>query len=115
MAKWKKLPAIKDVRPNPCLTCREHGANPQQIAPMDMVIAVGFGAACITKNGKLIWDEQRGERSGKYLTVADAERMARKDPDNDWQIQKHGPLHGETYQRHGKNEWVCVEQNEGFA
>jgi hypothetical protein len=26
-----------------------------------------------------------------------------------------GPLHGETYQRQGKNHWVLVERNLGFA
>jgi hypothetical protein len=113
MSNWKKVEPLKEVRGNPCLICSAHGHDPQKIAPLDMIIAVGFGNACLTKNGKVIWDEQRA-KGGEYLTVRGAEKLALEDPDNDWRIEKHGPLHGETYQRHGKDEWVCIEQNEGF-
>lgn len=50
-----------------------------------------------------------------YWTVSRAERLARQDPDHDWRIVLYGPLHGEVYQRHGRNQWVLVESNEGFA
>lgn len=101
-----------EPKPNPCIHC----PNPQKVAPMHMLIAVGFGSACVTKNGQLVWDEQRAHGNvEKMWTVKTAERHARKEPDADWRIQKHGPLHGETYQRQGENKWVCIEQNEGFA
>ena len=107
----KYEPAIQP-NPNPCLHCPD----PQAIAPMDMVIAVGFGSACLTKNGKLVWDEQRANGEWeKMLTVAQAEKLALRDPNADWRIEKHGPLHGETYQRQGPGKWVCIEQNQGFA
>jgi hypothetical protein len=114
--KVKYEPAI-EPNPNPCLTCRAHGANPQKVAPMDMRIAVGFGSAFLSKNGKEVWDEQRVKDGDwdKMLTVAQAEKMARRDPDADWRIHKHGPLHGEVYQRQGKDNWVCIEQDNGFA
>lgn len=44
-----------------------------------------------------------------------AEGKARQKPDADWRVVLHGPMHGETYQRQGKNRWVLVESNEGFA
>lgn len=104
----KKLKPIKP-NPNPCLHC----PNPRQVLLMNRVIAVGFGDAHLERDGKILWAET--SKTTKYLTVRRAENMARKDPNADWQIILFGPLHGEKYQRQGKNNWVCVEQNQGFA
>jgi hypothetical protein len=49
------------------------------------------------------------------MTVAQAEELAKADPDHDWRIVLHGPLRGMTYQRHGDTQWMLVEKNEGFA
>jgi len=85
-------------------------------APMGMIICVGFGAAYATKDGELIYDGEDDLRNGKEpLVVKDIEAMAAKDPDHDWRITKEGPLHGETFQRHGVENWVCIESNPGFA
>ena len=111
MSKWKRIEPLKKLNPNPCLHCPD----PEIVAPLDMVIAVGFGNAMVTKDGKLIWDEQQAGDHGTYWDVKKAEKVARKDPDHDWRIHKHGPLHGEVYQRHGNNKWVCIEQDGGFA
>lgn len=83
-------------------------------APMDMVIAVGFGDATVTKDGEVIYDE-RSISGDNYWTVQDAENLAIKEPDCDWRIEKYGPLHGETFQRQGDKKWVCIESNQGFA
>lgn len=107
MSKVKFLPAIEPKR-NPCLHCPD----PPAQAPMDKIIAVGFGSAVVTCDGKLIAD---GERAKDYIRFKDAEKWAKKDPNHDWRVQLHGPLHGETYQRQGPGKWVCIEQNEGFA
>ena len=108
---FKKLPATegKDLHAG-CLNC----STAALIAPMDMVIAVGFGSAIVTKNGELIYDESSisGEN---YWNVQDAENLAVIEPDCDWRIEKHGPLHGETFQRQGDGLWVCVKSNQGFA
>lgn len=81
-----------------------------------MPIAVGFGSAVVTKDDEYIYDERQ---EGPTWTVADAEKAAAADPDHDWRIQKDGPLHGETFQRHMKGkyagQWVCIESNRGFA
>ena len=87
-----------------------------QVAHMDMLIAVGFGSANVTKDGECVYDEQESEHHGRpYWTVQDAENAALQDPDHDWQIMKMGPMHGETFQRHEPGRWVCVESNPGFA
>ena len=108
---FEKLPQVKneDLRIG-CLNCSTAAI----VAPMDMIIAVGFGSAIVTKDGELIYDEQRIEDE-KYWTVQDAENLAVKEPDCDWRIEKFGPLHGETFQRQGDGNWVCVESNKGFA
>lgn len=109
---FEKLEPIKpDDLHIGCLTCSTACLE----APLDMVIAVSFGGAHIEKDGKLMIDCERSYGEGKPVTVADAEKMAEADPDHDWRIVKIGPLHGETFQRHGENKWVCVESNEGFA
>jgi len=113
MKKFKKLPPLKDKDIHiGCLCC----STAARVAPLDMQIAVGFGAAYATKDGKEIYNEMEAERRGEEpKTVGDIEAMAVKDPNHDWRIVKYGPLHGETFQRHGPNNWVCVESNKGFA
>jgi hypothetical protein len=87
-----------------------------RIAHPDMLIAVGFGSAVLTKGKELIYEETQ---DGPVWTVADAEKLAAADPDHDWRIQKDGPLHGETFQRHASGkyagQWVCIDSNQGFA
>lgn len=93
---------------------------PPTQAPMDKIIAVGFGSAFVSRDGEQVLDgEQRMDREmkgeGEYVTFADAERLAVMDPDHDWRVVLHGPLHGETYQRQGAGVWLCIERNDGFA
>ena len=110
---WEKLPAIKaDDLHIGCLNC----STAALVAPMDMGIAVGFGSAVVTRDGELVHDGEREWQNGREpWTVQDAENAALGDPDHDWRIEKYGPLHGETFQRHGPGEWVCIESNPGFA
>lgn len=105
---------------NPCPHCPPI---PTQ-APMDKLIAVGFGAAQVYRDGEFVADGETGivwrngvkERRDEFLTFADAEAWAVEDGDgHDWQVVLHGPLHGETYQRQGPEQWVCIERNQGFA
>lgn len=98
-------------------------------AAMDKVIAVGFGGAVATRDGECVADGENGLlfvhgdstecreplRTDDWLTFGDIEKLAVADPDHDWRIVLHGPLHGETYQRQGVAAWVCIERNEGFA
>ena len=93
-----------------CLNC----SMAAKIAPMAMVIAVGFGDAFVTKDGQSVYSEDRVE-GDKFWVVQDAENLAVKEPDCDWRIVKYGPMHCETFQRQGTANWVCVDSNEGFA
>lgn len=108
---WVKLPAVseEDIHIG-CLTC----SSAASIAPMDLLIAVGFGMADVTRNGEVVYEESE-IHNNNYWTVQDAENIAAQDPNNDWRITKHGALHGETFQRQGENLWVCIESNRGFA
>ena len=107
---WTKLEAIESTVIG-CATC---GAKPKLFPPKS-IIAVGFGSATLTKDDELVWDEQQGDAVNKYMTGAEAEEIAAKDPDHDWQIQLFAPLSERTYQRHGLGEWVLVRQGVGFA
>lgn len=110
MANWEKKTPIKGGHGG-CLNC----GYVYDVAPMDMIIAVGFGFAAVTKNGKTVYDENRiGDEEG-YWTVQKAEEEAAQDPNNDWRIIMDAPLSGRTYQRQGDMQWVLIEKNMGFA
>lgn len=97
-----------------CLNC---GYKPE-ILPMDALIAVGFGIATLTKNGKVIFDENDlpGDATEEsYWTCQMAENEALKDPDHDWRINLIGPLSECHYQRQGEGHWVLYEKGVGFA
>lgn len=99
-----------------CSTAPTAGEDEIALAPLDMLIAVGFGMACVTRDREMIYDEMEAERAGRRLwTVRDAERRARKYPHSDWRITKHGPMHGEVFQRQGPNRWVLISSDQGFA
>lgn len=109
--KYEKPIEAKDLHIG-CLNCSTACLK----APMDMEIAVGFGMAIVTKDGKQIYDGEADYRQDKKIKrVRYFENLARKEPKCDWRIIKNGPMHGETFQRQGKNNWVCIESNNGFA
>ena len=84
-------------------------------APLTMTIAVGFGDARITFNDKTVYDGESDYQNGKKpKTLRTFELQARKKK-GDWRFIHYGPMHGETFQRQGKNNWVCIESNRGFA
>lgn len=93
--------------------CRFCPIPPTQ-APMNKIIAVGFGCAMVTKDEQFVLDGEHPP-GGEYLTFQDAENLALLEPDLDWRVTLHGPLHGETYQRQGPALWLCIERNDGFA
>lgn len=104
---WTKLPAIEGTHGG-CLNC---GVRPSYF-PADGVIAVGFGAAVLLCDRHTVYAEEQGE---EYMTGAQAEELASRDPDHDWRIVLEAPLSSRTYQRHGPGEWALIEQGMGFA
>ena len=104
---WTKLPPIEGGHGG-CLNCGYQHA----ILPMGGLIAVGVGEASLRKNGKTVYRELRGSED---FTVADAEKMAVADPDNDWRIHLVAPLSERYYQRQGPARWVLYKRGDGFA
>ena len=84
-------------------------------ASMDMIVSVGFGCAMVTRDGVPVFQDDQSVDGDDIPSVQHFEDMALKDPDHDWRIHKHGPMHGEVFQRHGVGTWVLVESNQGFA
>lgn len=108
---FEKLPQVEKIHVG-CLNC----STAALVAPMEMSICVGFGFAHLEKDGELVYDGEAAlSNDEEPWTVSDAEKLAVADPDHDWRIVKYGPLHGETFQRQGESNWVCVESNQGFA
>jgi len=112
--KWKKLAPIKKGELHiGCLNC----STAEYEASMDKIIANVFGTASLLCDGREVVAGENYSRkhNDEFFTFANAEKLAAKDPNHDWQVVMYGPLHGETYQRHGKEKWVCVESNMGFV
>lgn len=95
-----------------CLCC----GGTRQIAPMDMLIAVGFGSAQCTKGNDVIYSEDpNAETEEDIPTLQKFEDMAKLDPDHDWRVSLVGPLRDREYQRQGDGHWVLVSSGMGFA
>jgi len=69
----------------------------------------------VTRDGELVFGgvDDRAER--EHPTLLTFERLARLNPDADWRYIRYSGLHGEVFQRHGRNDWVLVESNQGYA
>lgn len=111
MSKWKgKLqPPYEGAIHQGCLNCPPV----ERVAPMNMLIAVGFGYAAVTRGSKVVFREKPNDDDLHYLEEFEA--MAAKDPDHDWRVVLNAPLRSRTYQRHGPGKWVLIESGEGFA
>jgi hypothetical protein len=106
---WTKEPPYTGDIHQGCLNCPPV----LPIAPMNMLIGVGFGYAAVTRDKKVIYQEKYGDDN--IPTLQKFEDMAEKDPDHDWRVILNAPLRGRTYQRQGVGEWVLIESNSGFA
>ena len=76
-------------------------------------LGVGFGMACVTKDGKPVWEERPNTK--RYPRLRRFELMAREDPDHDWRYEHFAPLTNFTVQRQGKNKWIIIDSGIGFA
>ena len=93
-----------------CLNC----STASRTLPGRRHIAVGFGNACLLRDRLRVWSEAHAMNLDDCLTVRNATRRVRRDPNHDWRIVLHGPMHGETFQWQG-DRWVLIESNKGFA
>lgn len=106
---WVRLTPL-DGRANPCVCCPPI----QATLDLDSIVAVGFGRAVVMCDGGVFLDGEELYRSGAEMPAAYAEAWAALDPDHDWRVVLHAPMHGETYQRQD-GAWLLVEKIEGFA
>jgi len=108
--KWKKVkPWTRPIHQG-CLNCPPV----LNLAPMNTLVAVGFGCAQITRDKETIYD---GEKPGRkvFSSLRRFEKMACKDPRHDWRLILEAPLRGREYQRQGKGKWVLIKSGPGFA
>lgn len=105
---WTREPAWE----GPVFTGCGHAIPYERIAPMDMVIGVGFGFASVSKDGNIVYQETEDK---KHWTVADAEKRAVRSPDHDWRITLAAPLRDAVWQRHSEGQWVMIQSGRGFA
>lgn len=113
---WAKIKPYQGTIHHGCLNC---GGTPE-IAPMDMLIAVGFGYAAVLRDSEEVYREDINAMLGSedeepWPTLEKYEAMAAADPDHDWRVSLQGPLRGREYQRHDTGHWVLIESNQGFA
>ena len=88
----------------------------KDIIPLTFNLPLGFGDSYLLKNGTIVMDiEALYTRTGRIVTLEDVEEYALMSPDDEWMVIRYGALHGETFKRVGPGEWICVEENEGFA
>lgn len=106
---WTK-PAIKSSKVA-CLCCQ----STDTILPLDTLLYMGFGGWNILKNGEIFFVEGNNIEFENSKSLADIEQMIGKDDENEYIAVFFSPLRGSTYQRHSKNYWVLINEDEGFA
>lgn len=111
---FSRLPAVAGSIA--CFTC---GAGACSDLEMDRQIAVGFGGAKYSKDGREQWSESGMSPYEKIYTepptVRFVEGLAKEDPDHDWRIHFLSPMYEAEYQRQGDGIWVLVRQGWGFG
>ena len=94
---------------------RRHWAMRQDrfLAP-ETTISVGIGYASLTRDGQTVYEE---DCTGVHepMTVAQAEKMARREADHDWRIHLVAQLEDRHYRRVGPARWVIYERGYGMS
>lgn len=107
----EKQPLVKNAFRGGCLHC----AGSHDLLEMDTELYQGFGGYHVEKNGEVFYFPDSDLKWEEYKTLAQIEEDAAKEPDADWRVILNNPFRGATWQRHGKDEWVLIETNLGFA
>ncbi|HKW36860.1 MAG TPA: hypothetical protein VJO54_03540 [Burkholderiales bacterium] len=83
------------------------------LAP-EATIGVGIGYAALTRDGAPVYEE---DPTGRHdpMTVAQAERLAQREPDRDWRIHLVAQLDDRHYRRQGAGRWVIYERGYGLS
>ena len=95
-------------------TCRQWSAmSDKRLAP-DALIAVGIGYAALTRDGQTVYEES-DQQERDLMTVAQAERLAEREPERDWRIHLVAQLEDRHYRRESKGVWVLYERGYGMS
>ncbi|MCC6609188.1 MAG: hypothetical protein IT515_05860 [Burkholderiales bacterium] len=93
---------------------RTAGARRDEILDPQALISVGVGYAALTRDGEPVYEAKPFEFE-HAMSVADAEALARKNPQRDWRIQYIGLLDERQYRRAGAGRWVLVRRGYGLS
>jgi len=79
----------------------------------EALIGVGIGYAALTRDGETVYEES--DQQGDLMTVAQAERLAERDPERDWRIHLVAQLENRHYRRKGAGLWALYERGYGLS
>lgn len=129
---WIKQPPWRGPIHQGCAICPPV----RTLAPLDMVIAVGFGSAYAMMGEDCIYAECGMSAKTHHYTLnlaqvmlacpktllpegfpmlAHIEQVALMNPDHDWRVCLYAPLRDREYQRQGPGQWVLIASGPGFA
>jgi hypothetical protein len=91
---------------------RRHWAVLDRCLSPEAVIGVGIGYAALTRDGETVYEE---DRAHDLMTVAQAERLAQREPDHDWRIHLVAQLEDRHYRRERPGRWVIYERGYGMS
>jgi hypothetical protein len=95
-------------------TRRHWGAMADRYLMPDALIGVGIGYAALTRDGETVYEEGGGQQRD-MMTVAQAERLAKREPERDWRIHLVAQLEDRHYRREGAGVWVLYERGYGIS
>lgn len=107
---WK--PGIKAGSAS-CLCCG--GLTVEVLALKTKLYNSSAGGWSVTKGGQPFFCDQRDVEFEEYYDVEHIESLIGEDPDTEYLAHVYLPLRSATYQRHSKNNWVLIENGEGYA
>jgi len=108
--KWYKKP-IENKLHRSCPCCGVTA----QVLELDTKLYFGFGGWTITKNNEEFFIDRRDVEFDEYKDLNHVEELIGDDIENEYIAELSTPLRGAIYQRHGKNNWVLISTNIGFA
>jgi hypothetical protein len=95
-------------------TCRYWAAMSDEYLAPEAFIGVGIGYAALTRDGETVYEED-GKQQRDLMTVAQAERLAQREPERDWRIHLVAQLENRHYRREGAGLWVLYERGYGMS
>jgi len=93
-------------------TCRQWALSDQYLLP-EALIGVGIGYAALTRDGETVYEEDSKQQES--MTVAQAERLAVREPQRDWRIHLVAQLEDRHYRREATGVWVLYERGYGLS